>query len=283
MNKKFLSLSKLHKAIFFVGIFMLILNISILIHYFKIYGIEKTIDQLKSSGADQLIGKGTKNNEFFPNAIAMMFSQLSTFTMISNMVLAISMIVYGLNPDKQKAQSFFFFAVVNITITFLIYWTLIFYFSLKNGTWNHLERAIPSFILHAINPAIGFILLGFARKSITLKTYQIWMTNIMVLSYFLYAFTMFFIADPIKELNPNLDKTVDVYTKYNIVVYKFLNFKQPLFYKGGKLGIVILLDIFMFIIGGFLTPGLAWFWKGVYRINILKLQPKETVQEIPQV
>ncbi|MDD1359156.1 hypothetical protein [Metamycoplasma hyosynoviae] len=108
MNKKFLSLSKLHKAIFFVGIFMLILNISILIHYFKIYGIEKTIDQLKSSGADQLIGKGTKNNEFFPNAIAMMFSQLSTFTMISNMVLAISMIVYGLNPDKQKAQSFSF-------------------------------------------------------------------------------------------------------------------------------------------------------------------------------
>lgn len=263
--KQFKTWKPILKAIFILGWILLIIDFSILLHYMNIHGIQKAIQQLKSSGADSLIGQGDKGKEFFPNALALMWNQGTTFTMISNWLLAISMIVFPLYASKQKAQFFFFFAVTNITITFIIYWTLIFFVSLKNGVWHNPSAAIPSFILHAINPLFGFIMLGLVRKDITLKTSQLWLTNIMVLLYFFMAMIMFFIGKQI--MIKNVPKFKDQYSKYNVVVYAFLNFEKPLFYKGGKIAIIVILDLLMFLLGAFLAPAFAWMWKGIFKIK----------------
>ena len=270
--KQFKTWKPIFKAIFIIGLILLIIDFSILIHYMNIHGIQKAIEQLRSSGADNLIGNGTKGKEFYPNALALMWNQGTTFTMISNWLLAISMIVFPLYANKQKAQFFFFFAVTNITITFVIYWTLIFFVSLKNGVWNNPSAAVPSFILHAIKPLFGFILLGLVRKDITLKRHHLWLTNIMVLLYFFMAMIMFFIGKQI--MIKNVPGIKDPYSKYNVVVYAFLNFERPLFYKGGKIAIIIILDLLMFLLGGFLAPSFAWMWKGIFRIKILKKENK---------
>lgn len=79
---------------------------------------------------------------------------------------------------------------------------------------------------------------------------------------------MFFIGKPLLGLKNAGSK--DEYAKYNIVVYTFLNFDKPLFYKGGKIAVVILLDIAMFALGAFLAPAFAWMWKGIFRIQLIK-------------
>ena len=173
---------KIHKAILFIGIILLITNLILLFNSYNT-SIENLMKRFKNSGADSLIG----NKGFYPSGIANMWPVGFTFTMISNMVLALSMIIYAIYHKYQKAQYFFFFGVVNITITFVIYWTLIFFVSIKNGTWSNLRAAIPSFVLHAINPFIAFICLGFARKYISIKKSQMWLTNVMVLGYFTWA------------------------------------------------------------------------------------------------
>ena len=266
--KKFKEWKTILKIIFILGIVLLIIDFSILLHYMNIHAIQKAIAQLKSSNADTLIGLGAKGNEFYPNGLALMWNQGTTFTMISNWMLAIAMIVYPLHAQRQKSQFFYFFAVVNITITFVIYWALIFFVSLKNGVWNNPSAAVPSFILHAINPLAGFITLGFARKQIKLTKMQLWLTNVAVLLYFFMAMVMFFIGKPLLGLKNAGSK--DEYAKYNIVVYTFLNFDKPLFYKGGKIAIVILLDLAMFALGAFLAPAFAWMWKGIFRIQLIK-------------
>ena len=252
---------KIHKAILFIGIILLVTNLILLFNSYNT-SIENLMKRFKNSGADSLIG----NKGFYPSGIANMWPVGFTFTMISNMVLALSMIIYAIYHKYQKAQYFFFFGVVNITITFVIYWTLIFFVSIKNGTWSNLRAAIPSFVLHAINPFIAFICLGFARKYISIKKSQMWLTNVMVLGYFTWAMITFFIGKRLLDLKhiPNVDN----YTRYNIVVYQFLNFDQPLFYKGGKLAIVILLDILMFALGALLSPTFAWMWKGIFKIKL---------------
>ncbi|WP_373440625.1 MAGa3780 family membrane protein [Metamycoplasma equirhinis] len=251
--------TKTNILIFTLGLLLLLTDIIILFHYFNIHGIQPLIKQYSDPQIKNLIGQ----NNFYPNAIAAMWRHAGTFTMISNIVLAVAMISYAVFPKQSKTKYFYFFACVNITITFLIYWTLIFFVSLKAGIWKNLSAAIPSFVLHAINPAIGIGILIWQRKKILLTTKNIWLTNVFVLMYFFGAMITFFIAQPILELK----KIDNPYVNYGTVVYSFLNFKEPMFYKGGKLGIVIVLDILMFTLGALLAPVLAYFWKGVLRIK----------------
>jgi len=69
------------------------------------------------------------------------------------------------------------------------------------------------------------------------------------------AMIMFFIGKQI--MIKNVPTFKDQYSKYNVVVYAFLNFEKPLFYKGGKIAVIVILDLLMFLLGAFLAPAFA--------------------------
>lgn len=274
--KKFNDWNTIYKAMFIVGIIMAMVNLSSLIVYFW-WSIEKTINNLKLNDFYKSLPIWTKENPTFrPDALALMWSKTLTFTMISNWILTINLITLPFLQKSTKAKVWFFTANVLITITFSIYWSLIFptYFKGKAAILEKWYLAFYSTILHAVNPAIGFVFLGLIKKEIKLRVIDIWKTNIFVICYFIFALITFFIGEKIKNVAP--DANENIYKSFNVTIYDFLNFKHPLFYGLGwaknsyNIGLVIMLDIIMFLIAFFLTPGLAYLWKVIYKIEIIK-------------
>lgn len=268
--KNFNSWKLTYKLMFIFGFVMALVNLSSLIVYFW-WSIEKNYLSLKNSGIQNHFKDWTKANPTYrPDALALIWSNTLTFTMISNWLLTINLLLLPFFQNSQRAKSMFFTANVIITITFLIYWSLIFptYFKGKSELLDHWYLLMYSTILHAINPLVGFIFMWFIRKEIQLKKCQLWMTNIFVLAYFTFALVTFFIGS--KFINLETKNNQNPYGAYHITIYGFLNFKQPLFYKGGNTAVIILLDILMFLVAFFVIPGIAYLWKLAYRIQIIK-------------
>ncbi|VEU75204.1 Uncharacterised protein [Mycoplasmopsis maculosa] len=259
-----------YKLMFFFGIALLIVDIVLLFYYFWYHGSRKLgiiygSDEITSLFGNK-INENVKGDEaFYPHVLAYMWRQTFTFTFISNFMMAITMIITPFKRNNQKSQAWFFATIIYITVTFLIYWTLIFPTSFKKGIWSEPASAIPSLIVHAINPAFGFAVLILLRKDIHIKNNQIWLTSVFVFCYFLFAFITFWIGDvAIQSLNKN-QNVKNIEDKYGTVIYPFLNFKKPFFYKGGNLAIVIILDILIFVLSIFLTPALGFIWKASLR------------------
>ncbi|WP_338822426.1 MAGa3780 family membrane protein [Mycoplasmopsis felifaucium] len=261
-----------YKLSFIFGLALILIDICILINYFN-YALtdflEKTNDSMYASQINYEVSKG---KWVYPSALGLMWRKTLTFTEISNFILAITLIVFPFKKDNQKQQAWFFSTIVFITITFLVYWTLVLPSSIKKGVWNRLDLAIPSFFMHAINPILGFIVLIFLRKDITLKHSQILMSSFMILGYFTFGLITFFIGEKILVTIQGRNISYDDYVKYDIVIYPFLNFRYPMFYKGDNIAIKIILNIVIFVLAPGLPIGLAYAWKASLRIKTSKCQ-----------
>ncbi|MGX9389161.1 MAGa3780 family membrane protein [Mycoplasma sp. 327] len=191
------------------------------------------------------------------------FSSLFYFTYLSNFLLAATLISVALKPENEKAKQMFFISVVLITVTFLIYWTLISY---RRETWENWVNAIKSLTTHAINPTLGFIGLFLIKKQIKI-TFKTILTAILILfGYFMFAFILYFATfNKIKE-------------NHGVIIYTFLDFKNPFFYKGNNKGIIIVLDILIFALGFVIPIALCAFWKAVYRIKYISRKNKNLQQ-----
>ncbi|WP_412031559.1 MAGa3780 family membrane protein [Metamycoplasma buccale] len=246
---------KRYKAIFIFGVCILLILLAIQIYNFN-SSVKKAYEYFKKN--PDLIN----NYEYHPSVLSIIWRRTMSFTMISNWILAISLTIFPFFRKSQRMQALFFATVVFITITFIIYWSLISW----TFKWrkNELDSGFINLFTHAITPIFAFISLGMIRKDITIKHSQIWLTNTFVLGYFTYALIAFLIGQRFANL---ANSTIDPYSVFDITIYKFLNFKKPLFYNGGKIGIVIFLDIIMFLIAFFLTPSLGYMWKGIFRIK----------------
>lgn len=272
--KKFNEWNLKYKLMFIFGILMAIMNLSSLIVYFW-WSIESTTNKLQNDVNINWTEWSKEFKAYRPDALALMWSNTLTFTMISNWILTINLILLPFFQNSQKAKAMFFTANVIITITFSIYWTLIFptYFSGKNAVLEKPFLVFYSTLLHAINPIIGFIFMGLIRKEITLKTSQVWMTNIFVICYFMFALVTFYIGKKLGTIVQNTFPNENVNKSFHITIYDFLNFDNPLFYGiGWSKGtvnkfVVVILDILMFVIAVFLVPGIAYAWKASLRIK----------------
>ncbi|WP_029513229.1 MAGa3780 family membrane protein [Mycoplasmopsis primatum] len=264
-----------YKLVFIFGLIILLADFIILIHSFKYHGIGPLKKIYNRPEFKEAIDKGTIvfNNVVYPNALQAIWSQTMTFTMISNWMLAITMVVLPFKKDNQKTQAWFMATVVYISITFLIYWTLIFFVSLKKGIWNDLKSALPSFILHAINPLFGIVALILLRKQISISNKQIWMMSLVISGYFLFGFITFFIGDQLVDDKSN----AKLYSKYNIVIYTFLNFRHPFFYKGGNVAIVVILDLLALSVGILIAPTIGFIWK--YSLKIKNPEIKQNINQ----
>ncbi|WP_416322615.1 hypothetical protein O7983_000763 [Mycoplasmopsis felis] len=183
------------------------------------------------------------------------YTSLFYFTNQSNLFLGIAMVLLSFKPNCKHRKQLFFGTTVLISITFIIYWVLISW----NSNWNDWLGSIRSITTHCIHPIIGFIFLWFYKKEIELNKKVFTYTSIYVLVYFFFSFILFF--STYKEWFGK---------KQGVIIYSFLDFVEPLFYKKGNIYLVVFLDLLIFVIGFMIPFGLSWFWKSVYKIKYSK-------------
>ncbi|QSF13559.1 MAGa3780 family membrane protein [Mycoplasma sp. Mirounga ES2805-ORL] len=263
LGQKLSGLSKEYKIMFFLGIWLLLVDTAILIYYFY-HNISLVKMFLEENSIKDFNGI---NGALAPSALAIMWKITLTFTQISNWFLAVMLTIHPFHKDSKKSQSFLFAAIVYITITFLIYWGLI---SWNASTWKYPLVGICSTILHAINPIIGFVAFILIRKNINISQASIWKTNIFVLVYFMFGLITFLIGEQLVSFARQSENVFDKYRIMDVAIYKFLNFRHPLFYKGNNMFVVVLLDIAMFILGFVLSPAIGYCWAKILKLNVTK-------------
>ncbi|MEA4162612.1 MAGa3780 family membrane protein [Mycoplasma sp. 4404] len=189
-----------------------------------------------------------------------------TFTWLSNTFLAISAVIFALKMKNHKAQQTFFLSIIYISITFLIYWTLIFVPELKEFKPLYFFN---TFIIHAVSPILGFVILIINRKEIQISKKTVYLSIITMLCYYFFALITFFMSTPIYDQFKDVElKNGNRLTKeLDMTIYGFLNFREPLFYKGGNVAIVCLLNFVIFGVGFVLTPSIGYLWAKVLRIK----------------
>ncbi|MHA3796301.1 MAGa3780 family membrane protein [Mycoplasma sp. BRA285] len=252
--------SKLRKTTLFAGIAILILIFISTLWRWSITSNEiiNALDKLNSEEKSKLV-----ENKLAPAVLPSFWAITGTFTWISNLSIGIGLILFAIYPKNWIAQRGLFLVNTYITITFIVFWTLIFPVSLKDFK---ADKFITSTIVHFVNPLICFIFVILNRKNIQITRTTIWLSSTVMLAYWFFALFLFFLGEPVLNALEIKDPKPSTYKQIALVVYDFLNFKQPLFYKGGNLGIIILLNLVIFIVGFFLTPALGFAWKYALKV-----------------
>ncbi|QCZ36899.1 MAGa3780 family membrane protein [Mycoplasma nasistruthionis] len=263
----FNSWSKLRKATLFAGVAVILLVFITTVWRWQIVSSEmyNNIAKLTLEDKKLLLEKG-----FTPNILANFWNVTLTFTWLSNLFVGMALILFAIYPKNWIAQRALFLANVYITITFIVFWALIFPFEVTGD----IQRFITSSLVHFVNPVICFVFVILNRKNISVTKLTIWLSTIVMITYWAFALVTFLSGNKnVEAFKVGLDgsiirdtKTVELakinlYKEMNLTIYSFLNFKHPLFYKGDNLGLVIGLNIALFIGGFLLTPGLGFAWK----------------------
>ncbi|SJZ48696.1 MAGa3780 family membrane protein [Mycoplasmopsis verecunda] len=250
--------SNLRKATLYAGIAILLLVFITTLWRWGIitHQIQNALSKMTETEKQHMLDNGL-NPVILPNFWAI----TGTFTWISNLAIGIALILFAIYPKSWLAQRGLFLANTYITITFIVFWTLIFPASLKNF---HPNLFFNSFVVHFLNPFICMIFVFLNRKNLSITKATIWLSSVVMVAYWFFALLLFFIGEPIyNDFTNGLTNTknINLYKQMGLVVYDFLNFKQPLFYKGGNIVIVIVLNLVIFVVGFFLTPALGFGWK----------------------
>ncbi|TPE57373.1 hypothetical protein FJO69_01975 [[Mycoplasma] falconis] len=261
--------TKKQKATLFIGISLLVIIMLTTIlkwHvYAGLYYDRLNAVKIQNPEAFELMIK----NQAIPPILSIFWSINFTFTWISNLGLGITCVLFAIFYHHKYAKKAMFLTVVFISVTFLVYWTLIFPESIKR--FQPLNGSL-SIIMHLINPIIGFIVLGINRKNIEITTLTIWLTDVVALAYYFFALIAFYSGIKLIDLDSNPSN--ESYRTFGLTVYSFLNFEQPLFYKGDSIAIKIFLNLAIVIFGLLIFPAIAYFWKAVYKIKLIKLTKK---------
>lgn len=257
---------KLQKAIFITGVLLLLISIIFVVSEMFIK-VNQAHDELTKNSAVPAI---LKENDIFPSALSIIWRETLTFTVMSNILLGIAFIVYPFYWNNRKSQTFVFWSLTWISITVSVYWMLI---SWNTAEWNKPHAAARSIFLHAINPITAFIFFYFIKKDFLLTKKALWFNNLFTIGYFFFALIAFFAAEPIVEIAKaqNVEKP---YRNVDATIYSFLNFREPFFYRGGNIGIVVVLDIMIILLSIFFPPLFAYLIKFAFRINVLKRKNK---------
>ncbi len=177
------------------------------------------------------------------------------YTYLSNFLLGFVLIIAGVLWTNMYAKKALFISVVSITMTFVVYWALLSY---QKSTWTNPLNATRSLITHAINPILGFVALSLIRKEIVVTKITFTIPVLISTVYTIFAMILFFAT---------FDKIIQ---GRGAVVYGFLDFKNPYFYKGNNTGVIIILDFLLYVVS-MITPLLfGIMWKFIYKIKYQK-------------
>ncbi|MFV8478973.1 MAGa3780 family membrane protein [Mycoplasma sp. VS428] len=264
--------TKLRKATLFAGIAILVLIFIATLWRWAITAndIVSIIDKFSPEEKAKLVAE-----KAVPAVLPSFWAITGTFTWISNLAIGIGLILFAIYPKSWIAQRALFLVNTYITITFVVFWTLIFPVSIK---YFQAQRFINSAIVHFLNPLICFIFVILNRKNIQVTKTTIWLSSIVLVAYWFFALFLFFLGQPVLDALEVQNPGPDLYKQLALVVYDFLNFKHPLFYKGDSVTVVVLLNLVIFIVGFLLTPGIGFAWKYALKIPYDKVTESWNIQ-----
>ncbi|WP_396888760.1 MAGa3780 family membrane protein [Mycoplasma sp. CSL7503-lung] len=153
---------------------------------------------------------------------------------------------------KNIIRRLFFHSLILISITFLVYWGLISWTS----NWKNIFESYKSLHTHLINPMIIFIFAFIWKDKLKIPQKDKFICLIYVFSYFIFAFLLF-ISTYYLEYNK----------EHGVVIYSFLNFFHPFFYKGNNLDLKLTLNFIIILIGIGLPILIFKFWYRILSIN----------------
>lgn len=192
------------------------------------------------------------------------FSAVTYFTDQSNIILGISIALLGFYGNKKWSRNFFFSALVWISITFVIYWLLI---SWNTNAWSKAYNTIQSLVLHAINPFIAFVIIIYFKKDFTVSQSLFFKLSLYIFAYFIALWILY-----ISTLNSYVSQDGKRSVYDGAIVYNFINFLFPFFYRGQNIALVIILDILIFVIAFAIPVSISFFWAKVLKLKFEKNQ-----------
>ncbi|MBU4690725.1 MAGa3780 family membrane protein [Mycoplasma zalophi] len=183
--------------------------------------------------------------------IFLRYANLFYFTNLTNLFSLITLLILAIKPNN-KIKRLFLHSTVLITITFLIYWSLISW----QSNWKNVFESYKSLHTHLINPLVCFIFAFLWKDQLLFNKKDKYYVVIYVMIYLIFALILYLTT---------------YYLKYNqknaVVIYGFLDFINPFFYHGKQLGLQIVLNI-LFIVVGFTLPFLiCLFWTKVLKLK----------------
>lgn len=175
---------------------------------------------------------------------------LGYYTVQTNIFCGVTLICLGCFNYSTKAQSWYLGSVNLITITFVVYWTL-----LAPGYsyhWNFPYFVVATVFLHGVNPIICFVLLIAIRKEMVINKRILGICSMWVMIFYIYSAILYGVA-------PTIDKTTNQI--HGATIYKFLDLRHLFFINLSKLpALALFLNIILLIICPLIPTGISWLW-----------------------
>ncbi len=170
------------------------------------------------------------------------------FTFQTNIILGIALITFGVHYSNHKVQTLLTIAVSYISVTFIIFWTAIAPIS-QLYKWQSPYWVINNVFMHFINPLYGIIYFGFKRKDIVVNSKIIQWSSLYLPAFCIQAAILYAVGSETVQENSKL-----VFKP--CYIYKFLDFKNPLFLQlevNGLQALAYLIDIIIIIVSPLLS------------------------------
>ncbi len=186
------------------------------------------------------------------------FYMIGYFTVQSNLILGVAMIVWAYLPKSARASSFFMGSISIITITFVAYWTLLAR-SVPIYEWTHIYSLVSNITLHALNPILGFTLAILFRKNIILIKRVIGVCSMYMSFYVAYSAILFGVGATVENNEVN-----------GATIYSFLDFQNILYTNLKSMpALAIFIDIIILLIAPFLVILINYLWAKSLRVKYI--------------
>ncbi|RIV16647.1 MAGa3780 family membrane protein [Mycoplasmopsis gallopavonis] len=240
--------SKLLKACFFGAIIILII---LLVSFFVSWHedamvVKKSFQSIKENNLDS---DKLAHLRLLPNLKNNFWHRSLTFTYLTNAFVAVALFIFVFSKNQKLKNIILPLAAIYITITFVIFWGLVFPALFKNKDWTF-GRYFATINVHFINPLFYLVLFFLTFKQISITRKTVLLAPIPMFIYWVVALMIYFIALPAaKAIELHNLNSIEKDELLGLTIYKFLNFLHPLFYKENNIWIILGFNLAILIVG----------------------------------
>ena len=189
------------------------------------------------------------------------FYMLGYFTVQSNLILGVALILLACYPKSAKVSSFFMGSVSIITITFVAYWSLLAR-SVPIYEWTHAYSLISNITLHALNPVLGFSIIIAFRNEIILTKRTVGVVSMYMAFFVAYSAILFGVGAQIVG--------TDNLKIQGATIYSFLDFQNMLYMNLESMpALAIFVDIIVLFAAPFLLIGINYLWAKALKVKFI--------------
>lgn len=187
---------------------------------------------------------------------------LAYFTNQTNLFVGVTLILIAF-VRTQKSYSWFFASNALITITFLLYWTLLAPFKSDQSEWSNSPFFLFSTLFtHGINPLIGFIYMILIRNELIIDKKIVGIAALYVSLYYVFSIIFYGIG------GQNIINAEGKPEFQGGIIYGFLNPKKLFFIPLENLPVLaIFLNLLVFFIAPFLAILFSLIWIAALKIK----------------